>query len=134
MHLSIITPDRTVFQGTCDSVTLPTIDGEITVLPHHVPLMGILKAGTLMIRAGKEEQLLAVSGGAIEVTGDAVRILADSADRAEELEEAAVEAAKKRAEDLMKDRRQDAEGFAEASAILDRELARLHVIRRRRKV
>ena len=132
LKLSIITPDRTVYDGDADSVTVPTADGEITVLPHHTPLVSAVVPGSILVRKGKEEWLFAVSRGVIEVDGRSMRILADTADRAEELEEEAVAKAKAAAEKLMTEKRSDAEGFAEATAILERELARLKVARRHR--
>lgn len=132
LHFALITPDRTVFEGEVDSVSIPTPDGEITVLPHHIPLISIVVPGTLMIRTGGAVQLFAVSRGVVEIDGTSLRILADTADRAEELEEAAIEKAKAEAEKLMAEKRHDSEGFAEATALLERELARLQVKRRHR--
>ncbi|MEK7591110.1 MAG: ATP synthase F1 subunit epsilon [Patescibacteria group bacterium] len=132
LHLEIITPERVVFQGDADSVSLPTPQGEITILPHHIPLISIVAAGSVLVRKGSDEQLFAVSRGVIEVEGSTIRILTDTADRAAELEEETIEKAKKAAEALMKEKQNDVEGFAEASAILERELARLHVARRHR--
>lgn len=130
IHAQIITPDGSIFDGDVDAISLPTPDGEITVLPHHIPLISIVMPGTILIRTGKEEQLFAVSRGVIEVDGKTIRVLTDTADRAEKLEEAAVEAAKARAEKLRSEKRQDEEGFAEATALMERELARLSTIRR----
>ena len=132
LHLEIITPERTVFQGEVDSVSLPTPLGEITILPHHIPLMSIVVPGSVLVRQKSEEQLFAVSRGVIEIDGSHVRVLADTADRAVELEEEAIQKAKAQAEQLLKEKRGDAEGFAEVTAILERELARLHVVRRHR--
>ncbi|MBI2117457.1 ATP synthase F1 subunit epsilon [Candidatus Peregrinibacteria bacterium] len=132
LHLEIITPDRTVFEDEVDLVSLPTPQGEITVLPHHIPLLSILAPGSILLRWKGEEQLFAVSRGVIEVDGTNVRVLADTADRAAELEEEAIRQAKEKAEQLLKEKRADAEEFAEASAMLERELARLKVVRRHR--
>ena len=133
LRIEIITPDETVYEGDADSVNLPTADGEITVLPHHIPLMGILVPGTILVHLGKEEKVFAVGRGVIEIDGSTLRILAESADPAERLgEEAAIVAAKERAEKLMSEKRTDAEGFAEATAILERELARLKTVRKHR--
>lgn len=132
LSVALITPDRTVFEGDCDSVSLPTPDGEITILPHHIPLVSILSAGTVLMRRGNEEFLFAVSRGVIEVDGQTIRVLADTADRAEELEEAAIAKAKVEAEKLLSERRHDSEGFTEATALLERELAKLRVVRRHR--
>ncbi|MBI3619016.1 ATP synthase F1 subunit epsilon [Candidatus Peregrinibacteria bacterium] len=132
LHLSIITPDQVIFEGDADSISLPTPDGEITVLPHHIPLMSILVPGSMIVRRLGGEEIFAVSGGVIEVDGKAVRVLADTADRAEGLEEEAILRAKAAAEKLVSEKRHDVEGFAEATAILDRELGRLKTVRRRR--
>ena len=133
IHASIITPDGSIFSGDVDAISLPTPDGEITVLPHHIPLISIVVPGTIMIRQGKDEQIFAVSQGVIEVDGKTIRVLTDTADRAEELQEAAVEAAKTAAEKLLSEKRHDSEGFAEATALMERELARLTTIRRHRR-
>lgn len=132
LHIALISPDRVVYDGDADSVSLPTPQGEITVLPHHIPLISIVVPGSVLVRQGKEEHVFAVSRGVIEVDGSSLRILADTADRAEELEEAAIEKAKADAQKLLTERRSDATGFAEATAILDRELARLQTLRRHR--
>ena len=131
LHIDIITPDGTVYQGDASSISLPTPDGEITILPHHIPLISILVPGTILVRLGSEEFLFAVSRGVIDVDGMTIRVLADTADRAEKLEETAIMEAKKNAEKLLSEKRHDAEGYADATAILEQELARLHTIRRR---
>src|SRR3989338_6596266 len=132
IRLEIITPERVVFQVEADSVSLPTPEGEITILPHHIPLISIVVAGSVLVRKGTDEQLFAVSRGVIEVEGSTLRVLTETADRAAELEEEAIEKAKKVAEELLKQKQDDTEGFAEATALLERELARLHVARKHR--
>ena len=112
-------------------MSLPTPDGEISVLPHHIPLMSIVVPGSILIRRGGGEELFAVSRGVIEIDGKNVHVLVDSADRAGELQEEIIEKAKAEAEKLQKERRHDAEGFAEATAMLERELNKLKVVRRR---
>lgn len=132
LYLELITPDRVVFEGEVDWVSLPTPDGEITVLLHHIPLLSILAPGSVLFRQKEEESLFAVSRGVIEIDGTNVRVLADTADRATELEEEVIRQAKEKAEQLLKEKRADAEEFAEAAAMLERELARLKVVRRHR--
>lgn len=132
LHVSITTPEGTIYSGNADAVTLPTATGEITVLPHHVPLISIVLPGTIMLKSGGETHFLAVSRGVVEIDGKTIRILADSADRVDELEEEAIERAKASAEKLKAEKQHDVEGFAEATAILERELARLKTIRRHR--
>ncbi|MBI2638653.1 ATP synthase F1 subunit epsilon [Candidatus Peregrinibacteria bacterium] len=105
----------------------------MTILPHHIPLVSLLQAGELRIRKGKEEIPLAVSSGVIEVDGKRVVVLADTAERADELEEEKIEKARQQAQKLMQEKRTDSEGFAEASAALEREIARLKVAKRHRR-
>ncbi len=130
MQLNIITPERIVFQEDIDQVTIPTQDGEITVLPHHIPLVGILKAGELIIKKGSEIIPLAVSGGIVHVRVDGVTILADTAERVEEIIEERAEEARKRAEQLLAEKKFDTEEYATIAAKMERELARLHVVRK----
>jgi F-type H+-transporting ATPase subunit epsilon len=132
IRVEITTPDESVFSGEAMSVSLPTMDGEITVLAGHIPLVSIVVPGTAVIRDKDGEHLMAVTRGVIEIDGDAVKVLVQSADRVEGLEEEAIEAAKARAQKLMSERRDDSEGFAEATALLERELAKLQVVRRNR--
>jgi len=132
LHLELITPERVIYEGEADSVSLPTPDGEITVLPHHIPLISIVVPGSILVRKGKEEMIFSVSRGVIEVDGRSLKVLADTAERAEELQEEAIAKAKAEAEKVLQEKREDREGFAEATAVLDRELARLHTIRRHR--
>lgn len=132
MHLDITTPESAIFTGEVDSVSLPTPEGEITILPHHIPLIGIVAAGSILVRTGHEEHLFAVSRGVVEIDGTTIRVLTDTADRAEELEEEAILRAKAEAEKLLTERRDDRERVAELTAVLERELAKLNVVRRRR--
>jgi F-type H+-transporting ATPase subunit epsilon len=134
IDFEITTPERTAFKAKVRQATLPTVGGEITVLPDHVPLVAPVLAGELraLDEAGNEI-LMAVSGGFVTVQPDGkVTVLADTAERAEELEVEAVEAAKRRAEEALKERIVDEERFADAAAHLARELARLKVARKHR--
>lgn len=131
-HVQVITPEEQVYSSDAESVTLPTVTGEITILEHHIPLVTTLAPGMMTVRKGGEEHYFAVSRGVVEIEGTTIRILSDIADRVDTLDEQAVTDAKKRAEVLVKEKRQDTEGFAEATALLDRELARLKSVRRQR--
>lgn len=130
MKLNIITPEKVVFSDDVDQVTIPTQDGEITVLPQHIPLVGLLKAGELIIKKGDEIIPLAVSGGMLQVRADGVTILADTAERVEEILEERAEAARKAAEKLLAEKRFDAEEYAGIAAKMEKELARLKVSRK----
>ncbi len=133
INFELVTPERTLFREIIEEVTLPTAEGEITVLTHHAPLVAVLVPGVarLKLKSGHEE--VAVSGGFIQVGNNVVRVLADTAERATELDLSAIEAAKARAEQVMKEAdRQDEKAYAMAAAGLERELARYRVAMKHR--
>ena len=133
LHFEITTPERTVYKDEVDRVTIPTSTGEITVLPNHIPLVSELVPGELTVARGDRLTHLAVSGGFIEVRpGNQVVVLADTAERAEEIDVAKAEEARARAKKIMEEQRHDIEGFAEATALLEKSAVRLRVARRAR--
>lgn len=132
INLKITTPERVVFEGHVDEVVLPTAMGEIGVLPHHIPMVSLLKAGEVRIKQAEKSFLLAVSGGFIEVRPQQVIVLADTAERAEDIDEQRADEARKRAEEVAKSKRVDAEDYALVAANLEKELARLRVVRKHR--
>ncbi len=132
LQFKITTPEREVFNDLVDQVTIPTKEGEITVLPEHIPLVAILVTGVLVAKKDKEDIDIAVTGGFIEVLPDKVTILADSADLAQDLDEQAVVEAHKRALALKNEKRFDAEEFSALTAQIERELARLKVVRKKK--
>lgn len=138
IKLKIVTPEKTVYEDEIDQITLPTKSGEITILPNHIPLVSSLKPGEILIKKGSEEIPLATAGGFIEVAENSLTILADSAERLEEIDEARAEEARRRAEELMKKHGEakdvEAVDYAALSAKLERELARLKVVRKYRKL
>jgi F-type H+-transporting ATPase subunit epsilon len=131
LTLQIITPERVVFsEEGVDSVTLPGSEGELTILPQHAPLMTGLNPGPLTFRKGGEEIDVAVAGGFLEVRDDKVIILADVAERSEEIDAARAEAARRRAQEAL----EGGEGTADLAAVmaaLGRAQARLRVVERR---
>ena len=136
INFEITTPERNVLREEIDSVTIPTREGEITILPGHIALVAILRAGELVVKSGGKESYMAVSGGFIEVQAlpktTRVIILADTAERAEELSIQAIEEAKERVQRELEEKRNvDDVSAAGAAAALERELARLKVARRR---
>ncbi|RXK54340.1 ATP synthase F1 subunit epsilon [Oleiharenicola lentus] len=98
LTLEIVTPEAKVYSDTIDSVVIPTVEGEIGVLPGHIPLLTQVEHGELRVTKGTDTQFLAVSGGFAEIEGDTVRVLAEHAITEEKIDESAVEAALKRAE------------------------------------
>jgi len=131
IKFKIVTPERTVFESEVDQVTLPTQEGEITVLPNHIPLISVLSPGELVAKKDGEEIAMAVSGGMIEVRKNEITILADTAERAEEIDIKRAEEAKDRAEKLKEERIQsDETQYATAAAIFEKNLARIKVARK----
>ncbi|HET7537119.1 MAG TPA: ATP synthase F1 subunit epsilon [Candidatus Didemnitutus sp.] len=103
LTLEIVTPEAKVYSDTIDSVVIPTVEGEIGVLPGHIPLLTQVAHGELRIAKGSSSQLLAVSGGFAQIDGDVVRVLAEFAIDEAKIDENAVEAAMKRAEAELKE-------------------------------
>ncbi|MFA6193728.1 MAG: F0F1 ATP synthase subunit epsilon [Parcubacteria group bacterium] len=131
IKFKIVTPERTVFEDEIDQLSLPTQEGEITVMANHIPLIAVLQAGELVARKGGEEIAMAVSGGMIEVRSNEITILADTAERAEEIDVKRAEEAKERAEKLKDEKiRMDETEFATAAAIFEKNLARIKVARK----
>jgi F-type H+-transporting ATPase subunit epsilon len=102
LTLEIVTPEAKVYSDTIDSVVIPTVEGEIGVLPGHIPLLTQIEHGQLLVTKGNAKQLLAVSGGFAQIDGDKVRVLAEHAITEEKIDENVVEAALKRAEEELK--------------------------------
>lgn len=131
-HLQVITPDKVVFDDKVQEAMIPTVEGEIGVLAHHVPLISILKPGELKIVQEGEIHYVATGGGCIEVNKQEVRILADSAERADDIDETRATDARERAEKLIKEAADDV-SFADATAYLEKNLIRLKVAQRKKK-
>ena len=131
MQLDLATPSRLLVSTEVDEVVAPGTEGYFGVLPGHAAFLTTLGAGELSYRQGREEQRLAVIGGFAEVRGDQVTILAESAERPEEIDRARAERARERAEQRLAGRGPSGEtvDYARALAALERALARLHASR-----
>lgn len=129
------TPERTVYDADVEQITLPTLDGEITVLPHHIPLISVLRSGEMHVVKDGVDIPMAVTGGFVEVRPDsAVDILADSAERIEEIDLERAEAARIRAEEYIKTRKFETDvEYAALQAALERAMARIRVIKKHRR-
>jgi len=133
LTLQIITPERVVFEeGGVDSVTLPGSEGQLTVLPRHAPLMTALQPGELVLRKAGGEVEIALSGGFLEVRDDTVTVLADTAERSEEIDAERAEEARQKAAAQLATREGDID-VALVMAALQRAQARLRVVERRRR-
>jgi F-type H+-transporting ATPase subunit epsilon len=129
LRLEIVTPDGIVYSEDVEMVTLPSVEGQLGILPQHVGLMTQLAPGEMIVRRGGRDEFVAVGGGLVEVTGKRVAILTDMAIAADKIDEARVEEARQRAEARLREK-VSAEEIASINASLARSLAQLHVKRR----
>lgn len=133
LTLEIVTPEARVYSQSVDTVVIPTVEGEIGVLPGHIPLLTQLGAGELRATKGGTTELLVVGGGFAQVSGEKVSILADRAIAEEKIDEHAVEAAMKRAEDALKNKESIAPAEIERlEGVVRFAVAQLGIRRRRR--
>lgn len=134
IHVDIVSAEGEIFSGPAEMVFVPAILGDIGIAPRHAPLLTSLKAGEVRVKLpGGEEQLFWIGGGALEIQPRVVTVLADTAARARDLDEAAALAAKQRAEEMLRDRTSAME-VAEAQAELARAAAQLKAIEKLRKL
>jgi F-type H+-transporting ATPase subunit epsilon len=133
IHVDIVSAEGQIFSGEASMVFVPGSQGELGIAPRHAPLLTTLKAGEVRVQSeGAEEQSFYVGGGSLEIQPNLVTVLADTAARARDLDEAAALAAKRRAEDAVRERT-DKVDIAEAQAELARAVAQLRAIERLRK-
>lgn len=134
IHLQIITPEKTVFDEEVDQVSVPTSRGQITILPQHIGLVTTIEPGDLIYKKHNKENLLASGFGFAQVGKDNVKVLVDLATPEEDLQEKAIEEAKKQAEEALKQKHTlSEEEYATAAANLQKSLAQLRIKRRRRR-
>ena len=131
LRLEIVTPDAVVYSEDVEMVTLPSVEGEMGILPQHVRLITQLIPGEINVRRDGHDEFLAVGEGLVEVTGKRVSILTDMAIAADKIDEAKVEEARRRAEARLREKISDEE-IATVNASLARSLAQLQVKRRRK--
>ena len=132
MHVDIVSAEAEIFSGTANMVFAPAEMGEVGIAPRHTPLLTRLKPGEVRVQVeGQEEQYFYVSGGILEIQPHVVTVLADTALRAKDLDEAAALRVKERAERAIADKASDFD-YAKAQAELAEASAQLHAIRRMR--
>lgn len=130
LHLKIVTPEQEVFEGEAEEVYAQTKDGEIGILPGHVNLMAQIIPGELRIKKNGNEEYFAVGSGLLQVSNNELTIATDLAEKPAQIDEQAVEEAKKRAETAMSQVLSDEE-YAETVAVLEKSLIQLKMKRRR---
>ena len=133
IKLQIVTAERLIFEGDVDEVNVPGQEGDMGILPKHAPLMTTLRPGEIVVVTDKQSQFFAVSGGVLEVRPERVIILADSAERADEIDIARAQEAVERAKANMSDKANTGLDAAAAEAALARALTRVKVANKRRK-
>ncbi len=134
LHVDIVSAEKEIYSGTAEMVFAPLVTGEVGILPRHAPLLARLRPGEVRVRpaGGGEELAFYVSGGVLEVQPHVVTVLADTAVRARDLDEAAALKAKERAEEALRHRQVDID-YAKAQAELAEAIAQLRTIQRLRK-
>lgn len=131
IKFQITTPEKIAFQDEVEAVSLPTENGEITILAHHIPLVTNLVPGEIIIKKDMEKTSLAVSGGLVQVNAASeVLVLADTAEHALEIDLQRAEEARLRAQEMLQEKKEDAEDYALLSAKLQKELVRLKVAKK----
>ncbi|NCN42511.1 ATP synthase F1 subunit epsilon [Candidatus Berkelbacteria bacterium CG10_big_fil_rev_8_21_14_0_10_43_13] len=131
-NLKLIAPDGVKYDETATEAILPTDLGQIAILPNHMPLISLLRPGEIIIKNGTKEHHLATEGGIIEVADNVVKILADTAEDADSLDELKIIEAKKAAEQSLRTA-VDSVDYANAAAQIEKQLAKLQFINRRKK-
>lgn len=131
IKFKIVTPERTVYENEIDSATLPVVDGQVTILSEHRSYIAVLKAGEILLKKDGAEIQLATSGGFLEFSKNTLIVLADTAENAAEIDLARAEEARKRAEELKKEKiSMNEEEYARVAAAIEKELARVKVARK----
>jgi F-type H+-transporting ATPase subunit epsilon len=134
LHCQVLTAERSVFDGEVDMVVAPGTEGQLGILPNHAPLITALTYGELIIhRADQGDEFIAIGGGFMEAGPDHVTVLADSAERAEEIDVARAEEARQRAQETMSHKRVEGVDLARTEAALRYSAIRLKVARRKRR-
>jgi len=133
IRCEIVSQDRQVFSGDADMVIVPGVMGEMGILPNHAPLLSTLQFGVLRVRYMGEEQVFTIAGGVIEVQPDLITVLADAAENVQEIDISRAEAAKKRAEEYLKQGvPADSDSYLKIEAALRRSNLRLQAAKRYR--
>lgn len=130
--LKLISPEGVKYEQEAGEVILPTPDGQIAVLPNHAPVISLLSPGEIIVKYNGKEHNLATEGGIVEIANNVVKILADTAEDVDSLDQLKIEEAKKTAEARLAEARDDVE-YADAAAQLEKQLAKIGILKRRNK-
>lgn len=135
MYLEIVTPEKVVFKEEIDELIVPTVNGEIAILPNHVNLLTQIDAGEMVIKVKKKEQVLAITGGFLQIQNNNITVLSDFAIRSEEIDAKQALEAQKRAEEMLKKSKEDMSerDFAQVQADMRKAILELKVARKRHR-
>ena len=131
-NLKLISPTGIKYEAEANSVFLPTPDGEIEILPDHMPLVALLSPGEILIKLDGKTEHLATDGGLVEINNNTVKIIADAAESAENLDEFKIMEAKKLAEERLANAKDNVE-YADAAAHLEKQLSRLRIVTKHKR-
>ena len=127
-YLEILSPEGQIFKDDVSEIILPTVQGQIAVLPNHAPLFTKLIEGEIVIKKNNKETYVAITGGFVEIANNKVDVLADYAVRSEQIEEKTAEEAKKKAEAILKEQEKRGKvDFATAEKDLKKAVLELHI-------
>jgi F-type H+-transporting ATPase subunit epsilon len=133
IRCEIVSQDRMVFEGDADMVLVPGSQGEMGILPNHAPLLSTLKLGVLRVRIKDREEVFTIAGGVMEVQPDLITVMADAAENVSEIDISRAEAARRRAEELLKQGPPvDSDAYSRIETALRRSNLRLEAVRRYR--
>ena len=132
MHVDIVSAEKEIFSGLAEMLVVTLVNGEVGILPRHTPLLARMKPGEVRVKTPTEELSFYVSGGLLEVQPHVVTVLADTALRAKDIDEAAALKAKERAEEALRNRQVDID-YAKAQAELAEAIAQLRAIQKLRE-
>ena len=132
MHVDIVSAEKEIFSGLAEMLVATLVTGEVGILPHHTPLLARMKPGEVRVKTPTEELTFYVSGGMLEVQPHVVTVLADTALRAKDIDEAAALKAKESAEEALKNHKADID-YAKAQAELAEAIAQLRAIKKLRE-
>jgi F-type H+-transporting ATPase subunit epsilon len=133
IRCEIVSQDRSVYSGDADMVIVPGVQGEMGILPNHAPLLSTLKFGILRVRYQGQELIFTVAGGVIEVQPDLITVMADAAENVQEIDITRAEAARKRAEEYLKQGPPpDSDAYLKVESALRRSNLRLEAVKRYR--
>ena len=133
IRLEIVTPERLAYEDDVDAVTVPGVEGELGILPHHAPLVSMLGFGELRIRKGGSEELFAIVGGFVQVRPDKVVVMAETADLAAEIDVEKAQEARREAERALEGGYTEGADLSAARAALQQALLRIRVAERRQR-